>query len=414
MALDQKRLARQRQIAKAWWEDMKGVGGFLAATGFGKTMVAMIIIHAMQLKFPNLSVLVVVPTDYLRDQWTDRIKAKGLWKNIRVDTVQSLVKENNKVDLLILDELHSYTSPVFSTIFDVVDYTYILGMTATLREDPEANEILYEKTPIFDEVTIEECLKNGWVSPFTIYNYALELTTEEMRYYKDLSGKFNKAFGFFGHNLSRAFGVLNDDDKAKAWSEQTGWPKGKVKGYARNMVRNMQQRKKFLNGYNRIYTTARDIIEYHGEGRKIVTFSQATDYADKMTQMIGTDRSMSYHSNLDSMVIDGEKYSGKSLRNKIIEMYNSNIFRILNTAKALDQGVDIEDIDTSLVCSGTSSILQAIQRTGRNIRVMEDKIAYEINIYIRDTQSEKWLRKRQRKHPKATIKYVSDIQEIVI
>lgn len=414
MKIDPSRLARQKEIAKKFW-DAGGIGSFLAATGFGKTYTALMIVHALQLKFPNLPVLVAVPSDYLRDQWRSRIKELGL-PNVRVDTVHMLVGESNKTGLLILDELHSYTSPVFSTIFDVVDYKYLLGMTATLREDPERNQIIHEKAPVFDEVTLQECLDKGWVSPFVVYNYGLELTETERRYYQDLSGKFNKAFGIFGHNLQTAFKCLNDDLYCRRYAKKIKWDPGAVKGQAANMSKNMSKRKQFLYNYPPLIDVAEEIIDTYGEGRKIITFSQSTKAVDKLTERLNTEevRSMGYHSNLTTMQIEGEDYSGKDLKNKVKDLYESGQIDIINAAKALDQGVDIEDIDMSLVCSGTSSILQAIQRTGREIRAKKGKRACEINLYIRETQSEKWLRKRQRKHPQTTLKYISNINEIVL
>lgn len=414
MNIDPKRLARQQQIGKKFWEQ-GGKGSFLAATGFGKTYTALLIIYALQRRFPTLKTTVAVPSDYLRDQWRERLKAKRL-DNVKVDTVHMIVKNNHDTDFLILDEMHSYTSPVFSGIFEVVNYKFILGMTATLREDPERNQIIHQHMPVFDEVTLQECLDNGWVSPFIVYNYGLELTDTERRYYKDLSGKFNKAFGLFGHNLGTAFKCLNDDLYCKKYADRIGWNPGAVKGQAATMSRNMSERKQFLYNYPALAETAKYIIDQYGEGRKIITFSQSTDAVDHLTNLLIKDghQAMSYHSNLDTVEIDGVEYSGKDLKNKVKELYEGGQIDILNTAKALDQGVDIEDIDMSLVCSGTSSILQAVQRTGRGIRAKNGKRACEVNLFIRDTQSEKWLRKRQRKHPQTTLKYISNINEIVL
>lgn len=412
MKLDPSRLKRQKEIAKRWWE-AGGVGSFLAATGFGKTYTALITIDAMRRKFPDLSIAVAVPSDYLRDQWKTRLASQKIY-NVNVDTVHSFVNAGPaQVDMLVLDEMHAYTSPVFSTIFDLLDYRYLLGMTATLRDDTDRNQILHAKCPIFDEVTLAECLKNGWVAPFQIYNYGLTLSEQEMRYYKDLSGKFNKAFGLFGHDLNLAFSCLNDPLVRRRYAKQKGWDPKRLVGTAANMVRNMKERKEFLYHYHGLFTHAKQIIDAHGDNRKIITFSQSTESADRMSELLG-DRAMSYHSNLTATEINGEKYTGKALKDKIIELYNDGVIDTLNTAKALDQGVDIEDIDMSLVCSGTSSALQALQRTGRQIRAKEGKRACEINMYIRDTQSEKWLRKRQRKHPRLTINYISDLNEIAL
>lgn len=412
MKLDPSKLARQKQIARTFWQQ-GGIGSFLAATGFGKSFTAILIIKSLQRKFPGLTTLVVVPSDYLRDQWRGLIKSFGL-SRIRVDTVHSMVKESGRVDFVILDEMHSYTSPVFSNIFDVINYTYLLGMTATMREDPERNRLLHEKCPVFDEVTLKECLEKGWVSPFVIYNYGLNLNEEDRWYYDNLSGKFNRAFAVFGHDLKLAFKCLEKKKVREAYAKKIKWDPGRVAGAAANMSKNMSERKEFLYNHPLLLDAGVGIVNYLGDDRKIITFGQSTDFADRMTQALGPGRSMSYHSKMGATEIDGKVYRGKKLKNKVIELFETNEIRVINTAESLDQGTDIEDIDTSLVCSGTSSVLQALQRTGRDIRVKEGKLACEINLFLRNTQSEKWLRKRQRKHPRKTIKYISDINEIAL
>jgi len=84
--------------------------------------------------------------------------------------------------------------------------------------------------------------------------------------------------------------------------------------------------------------------------------------------------------------------------------------RVINTAKSLDEGFDISGIELAIICSGTSSERQDLQRTGRAIRYSDGKLGMIINLYIKNTQDEKWLKARQKKNE--NIVYVKNIDEI--
>ena len=58
----------------------------------------------------------------------------------------------------------------------------------------------------------------------------------------------------------------------------------------------------------------------------------------------------------------------------------------------------------------TSTSRQDLQRTGRAIRFAPGKTGLIVNLYIKDTQDEKWLRNRQKKTINAT--HVDSIKQI--
>jgi superfamily II DNA or RNA helicase len=84
--------------------------------------------------------------------------------------------------------------------------------------------------------------------------------------------------------------------------------------------------------------------------------------------------------------------------------------KVISTARALDEGFDIQGVSMAIVCSGTSTSRQDLQRTGRAIRWAPGKTGLMINLYIADTQDEKWLRQRQKKTINAT--HVNSVKEI--
>ena len=59
----------RQQVAVRKWIAAKGKGTWEFPTAFGKTYTAITAIKAVLKKYPNLRVLVVVPTTTLKDQW---------------------------------------------------------------------------------------------------------------------------------------------------------------------------------------------------------------------------------------------------------------------------------------------------------------------------------------------------------
>ena len=89
------RTQRQKECLKRWLE-FGGRASVVACTGFGKTRVALNLIDAFITKNPTAQVLVVVPTQVLKDQWIEQIDARGLGLNTRVEIINSVIKFNDR------------------------------------------------------------------------------------------------------------------------------------------------------------------------------------------------------------------------------------------------------------------------------------------------------------------------------
>ena len=410
MKIDQKRLERQNAILDKW-EEYKHRASFTAATGFGKTFVGTLAIQRM-LDSPNndgnRSVIIAVPTNYLRNQWSERTKKLAKKCRIRIDTVHNLINEQNHCTLLILDELHTYTSTEFRKVFECVKYNFVLGMTATLREDDEDNRILYDRCPIVDNVSLQECLKHGWVSDFTIYNLGLTLTTYDRNEYNKIDRQFKKYQSFFEHDFDLAKNVLSNDNTLRNFADRINQDEKTVKICAVNFFRKMRERKEFIYNCDVKIDTACQLIKRFNE--KIITFSQNTKTADQITEQL-PNICVSYHSNVESQIINGKKYGKTRLNRMNVQKFIDNRYkvRVLNTVKSLDEGFDLSDVNTSIQLAYYSSQLNQIQRTGRIIRA-NGQSSKEINLYIRDSQEERWLTKKQQQSP--NIKWVGSIDEI--
>ena len=82
-------------------------GTALYPTGFGKTTTALTAIKKFLSKNPTRKILVVVPTDYLQEQWFLQVAQEGLTFNVEVKVINSVVKRDWDVDLLVLDKFLS-------------------------------------------------------------------------------------------------------------------------------------------------------------------------------------------------------------------------------------------------------------------------------------------------------------------
>ena len=406
MVIDPIRLKRQREGLTVWKNS--GYKGTLRwCTAAGKTYAAILgIVHLKKIK-PDLFTIVSVPSDNLRTQWRQRLSEHNI-DRVYVETVHSLVGKSHECDLFILDEIHSYTGgPVFSTLFDCVNRSYTLGLTAKERDKEEDQQVLERNAPIVDTITLSEALKKGWISEFQVYNYGLTLLPSDRRRYDALHKDFIKYFSTFDHDFKLAMACLKSQELRDSVARNMRMPVKVINAHAFQFNRVMQARKKFLYNADVVFETAVEIINKFNSHR-IITFSETTSMADRITQAIPG--SASYHSSLETILIDGKKYGKQRLKKMALEGFTSGDIRVLNTARALNEGTDIPAVDMSIKTAFNSTVLDNIQRLGRTLRKFGNKQAIEINLYVEKSQSERWLRASQKETP--NVKWISSISEI--
>lgn len=406
MKIDRGRLARQKEGLRKWREN--GYTGTLRwATGVGKTFAGILGIKHLKDKNPDLFTIVAVPSDPLRTQWKQRLIEHNV-DRVYVETVHSLVGKQHECDLFVLDEIHSYTGgPVFSTLFDCVNRSYTLGLTAREREKPEDQEVLNANASIVDIITLLEALRNGWISEFRVYNLGLTLLPEDRIRYNKLHQEFNKYFSTFDFNFDKAIACLGNRDLRNQVAREMHMPVKTVDAHTFQFNRVMQARKKYLYNSVAVFNAAVSIINKF-DNRKIITFSETTEMVDRLTEAI--EDSAAYHSSLKTILIDGKKFGKKRLKKLAIDKFTNGEVRVLNTAKALNAGTDIPTVDMSIKTSFNSTVLDSIQRLGRTLRKYGDKQAVEVNLCILNSQSEKWLRKSQKETP--NVEWITSIDQI--
>lgn len=452
--LDDVRTERQQEIVDKWIAN-NGRGTALAVTGFGKTRTLLMGAEACvnsKNATTQRDVTVIVPTNYLKKEWEEALQHYNFPS--KVYTIQTLIRRYNagkklRTSILLPDEIHRYTSDQFGTLFNIVNYDFIFGASATIDTEDEKYAIVNDKCPIIDKVTLDEAKSNNWVSDFTIYNLAIELSDEEQRLYNKMTNKFSKYFGTFNWDFDLAMQCFRDDHACKDTASFLGWDPQAVKIHAVQLFRVIQDRKFFLYNLDSKIKVAKEIIDRFPD-RIFITFSESTEFAERLAEEIG-DEAVAYHSNLTTLVVDDKKkvvakavkvdkrtkYKDKSgnlytwdqiksaYPNKKLSLLGNKRrkdlaikrfkdgrtkIRAVSTAKALDEGANFPSLSASIVTSGSSKTRQSIQRLGRMIRYQEGKNAFQVELYAKGTQDEKWLIRRQEES--INIQWITSINQI--
>lgn len=399
MLLNQKKLNKQLEIIELWRQNGHK-GTVQACTGFGKSYIGVLCIKRMNEIAPTQTTLIIVPTLYLQQQWMDLIKEHRLI-NVGVLVINTAVKVNRFCDLLILDEIHRYAADVFGLIFSKVSFKAILGLTATLKRADMRHFLLTTHAPVVCNISISEALREGYISPFLVYNLGIPMNEADKETYKEITKKYSYNFSFFNHDFHTAQACLTDQFMRGQIGKRFDLTEKQIHVKAINYMRAVQERKRFL--YNTVSKIEMGVEVLKQFPVRAISFAETTDFADAITAKINSEKiiAVSYHSKIG---VKSRKAAMASFKDE------TSSVRIISTAKALDEGFDIEGIELALITSGTSTQRQFIQRMGRSIRFAKDKVALIINLYIKGTQDERWARSRQKDTP--NVYWIDSIDEI--
>jgi len=361
---------RQLEVIENWKKVKRGT--LLAATGTGKTRIGLMLIEQLIIKNPDMKCLVTVPTENLKDQWLEQVISRGLIKHVDVMVINTAVKQQRKYHLLIIDEVHTSASDSLREVFNQITYTGLLCLTATLERLDGKEEIIKKFAPVFDEISLEDALLNGWVAQYKQYRVLLNVDLTE---YKKHNVKFMSHFAFFDYNFDLAMKCATDGPFRFAYANRAGLNVKDVLIHGLGFMREMKKRKEFIYNHPRKVEIA-DMILKKRMDKKVITFSKTVNAAKELCC--------------------GEIYHGaltKKKRAQILKDFNEAETAVLHTARALDVGADIKGLEVGIILSGDSSQITKRQRLGRSIRSEGDKIAEIFHFVIKGTVEEEWFRK---------------------
>ena len=391
---------RQEESLRAWLNN-KGKGCVEGCTGYGKTRIGLNAIEKVRTRYPDLSVIVVVPTDVLRIQWIKQLDERGLGLNCKVLIINTASKQLDQCDLLILDEIHKFAADQFSHVFKTVKYKHILGLTATIERLDGKHELLKKYCPVVDTVTIEVAKANGWVSDFT--EYQVIISAEDIDIYREYNKEFVQHFEYFNFDFGLAMSMIgpkglanrlryrdeicpngSKEDKSKVLKE--------IMYHSMGFTHALQNRKKFIHNHPQKIEVAREIIKHRAD-KKIITFSANT----KMAEAIGV----------------GYVYTGKEGKKKnriTIEEFEKLDKGVINSCKLAIEGFDCPGLSVGIVMGVDSSATKAIQSTGRVVRKEGSKYSEMFTLVMENTVEQEWFKKS---HPKGD--YVTiDVENLLL
>lgn len=356
------RSRRQWEAIVKWLiASMKGTAEW--PTGAGKTRIGLEVIKLLRRNDSTRQVIIVVPTLQLKDQWEQELRSINQLDSTQVWVINSLVNQSDNsisCKLLVLDEIHRYAADTFSRVFKVVQYNWVLGLTATLNRMDGKHILLKEKAPIIDSMTIAYAKRAGFVSDYRVYNLGVTLSEEEQTEYNTIHSRFVNVFSRFGQNLdlmrkcsfgleprffartgtfaepyvvsyARRLGwrgrssleaheaIRTGTPKSRAWGNEDHYNSPKTLNELANAgMQLMRKRKNFVNNNSRKVDAAVELIRAFDV--KTVTFGESISQAEELASRLGN-IARTFHSKVESQprqVLEEKQYKTETGANNWI------------------------------------------------------------------------------------------------
>lgn len=380
----------QSTALKEWRKSRRGIVSVV--TGGGKTKFAELCITDFFAHHKNGSVVIIVPTTSLLDQWyvglqedlgisQDDISCfSGDEKSTSASVINLMVVnsartkaeflEVNSPKFLIVDECHRAGSPENSKAIRG-EYAASLGLSATpIREFDDGFEkyLLPALGPLIFEYDYAAALEDEVLCHFEVTNLKVDFLPDEEKKYKKLTSQ-----------IARLFQDSNPDpDKERK-------------------IKILLQRRASISAAAtmRIPSAAR-IVESNRNLRTIV-FHERISAARIILNNLQKrgHRVTSYDSKIPP-----------SIRRDNLRLFRSGVFDVLVCCRALDEGLDIPEASVAIIASSTASRRQRIQRLGRVLRPSKNKtLAKVYTIYVTDEEKRRLVGEQTKLADLAEVKW---------
>jgi|TARA_B000000475_G_scaffold2538_1_gene2239 superfamily II DNA or RNA helicase len=358
----------QENAFPLWWARKRGI--MKVVTGGGKTVFAIHCLKKYLEEEPDKTILIVVPSIALLDQWYEGISLNFDSKDIALNgggeqiehiskvcitTIDSLKNIINKIDpentLLIVDECHKIGTEKRGEML-TGNWHATLGLSATPERDYDDNFYIIIKKIlgdiIFDYDYIDAREDEVIVNFKLLYAYA-EMTKDEEEKYKKFTKSIQRRAATIGGNN------MND------------YPLKMLIFNRARMVKNSKNRIPF----------GVELLQKHKRESWIV-FTENKKQAKEFNKIINTKgyKSAIYNTDLDN-----------AEREENLNNFKSGNLNVLVSCTALDEGFDMPEADGAMILSASSSKRQRIQRMGRVLRITANKEnALIVTVYSSNTE----------------------------
>ncbi len=358
----------QENAFPLWWKKKRGI--IKVVTGGGKTVFAIHCLTKYLEENQSNSILIVVPSIALLDQWYESLSQSFSSKEIALNgggeqiedvskicitTIDSLKNLIDKVDpentLLIVDECHKIGTEKRGEML-TNNWHATLGLSATPERDYDDNFYIIIKKIlgdiIFDYDYIDAREDEVIVNFKLLYGYAAMLPEEEDKYTK------------FTKNIQRRAATIGG-------SNMNDYP---LKMLIFNRARLVK------NSKNRIPYGVELLLKHKRESW--IVFTENKKQAKEFNKIINKKgfKSGIYNTDLN----DEER-----LHN--LTAFKNRELNVLVSCTALDEGFDMPEADGAMILSASSSKRQRIQRMGRVLRITANKEnALIVTVYSSKTE----------------------------
>ena len=409
-----------QKIAFNNWKNNQQKGLFAMATGTGKTITSLNCLLEIYKRKGYYKAIILVPTITLVNQWEQECRKfnfnnvvkvfskNPLWHDevdriifnekyrkekdpevsyVIISTYASYVKSKvfnllnslDKVRLLVIaDECHNMGSGQLVKRLKDIPYLRRIGLSATPERqyDDEGNEKLRNFFGAGERYTyeygMEEAIKNGVLCKYMYYPHIVELTSEEMEAYIELSEKISK---YFNYNTG-SFDYIDDILKRLLLARKRIVHKAENKLSTFRKILEQRLKDKGTLKYSLIYVPEGCKPDYVAGTDDFDTREQIDDDADadhlinQYTKVV---------TEVDENVTVKKFISGQKDREEILNDFASGKLHVLTSMKCLDEGVDVPRSELAIFCSSTGNPRQFIQRRGRVLRTHPDKKMAELH-----------------------------------
>ncbi len=350
-------------------------GTVKAATGTGKTIVAI----AWLEKIGKQS-LVIVPTQALIYQaWTPKLENYGFsdvgqyyafaktFGPVTVTTFSSAISHPelfDSVDAVVVDEIHHLgASQALNRLLPKLkEKEYVLGLSSVPEREDKSHELFLKEFPIVFDLSLGSALKSGYVSPIEPISIPAAMTEKERAEYEMLTAKIQRAFRFCGPNMARWMRCF--DPKTRKFVGREG-------------VWAIAKRKTLLSGIESKKESVFKIVEAHSD-KPIILFAESVRAIESIKEYL-RDRDVTcetFHAGTEPQ----ERF-------RILQEWGTK-FQVLLSCRALEEGLDISEVEIGILITNGKSKRQYIQRIGRIVRPLEGKHAKFYIVYCPGTVEE--------------------------
>lgn len=353
------RTEKQNQIVRNGIENCNSNFYIEAATGFGKTKMFIDFIHET-IKIHNVKTIhVIVPTIDLLEQTKKKLLQ---YPNVEIFVINSYIKTNHDIDLLIADECHLYTSTsakLFNLLIERTFFKYSCFVSATL-ELQHKEFLKTHNIKCAGIVTREDAVNNNWICNYTSYVLMLKMNNIDEEMHKQLNKKIKNAFSYFNDNkpFDLILKCISNSTFRNSYALSRNIESTHLFVICKLGLEAIQKRKLLLAESD---TKFKIILELVNKiNKKGLIFGQSTKFADSIAQQININQKkeicVSVHSKLKA------KENKENIKKLTDNRYN---ITLISSAKKIITGIDIPDLELGVLASYTSSKITATQIFGK-------------------------------------------------